>query len=324
MATAEKTLRDGVKVQVYEQNLDSKNDETRADSTPLSEAGTDTITWGEIKDKIIATGKGATVIDPLAFEDSARRAVLENEIDLRIMAQKARQAGLDQDPLYTKRVSEYTKTLLTNMHRQQLAKQMQPADDELKAYYEANRNRFVIPEARKLQMVVVKEKAQAESIKADVDAGKTTMYVAARDHSIASSAKQDLGEVGWINQGEVIPELDKVIFTLEPGVVGGPVETRTGWYLVKVLEVKDANYTDFADRETQKLVLRTYMHEKMDAYTAELRKNQFPVVVYEDRLVQLSQREADMVKSLVKQAEQPGSITNKRIEELNKLVRPPT
>ena len=45
--------------------------------------------------------------------------------------------------------------------------------------------------------------------------------------------------------------------------------------------------------------------------------------VYQDRLVQLEQQEADMVKSLAQKAEQPGSVTQKRIEELQKLIKPP-
>ena len=323
MAAAAKSLRDDVKITVYEQNLLQKDDENRADSTPLAEVGTETITWGELKDKIIAIGKGATMADPLAFAAPARRDALENEIDLRIMAQKARAAGLDQDPLYTKRLKEYSKTLLTNIHRGKVAKQMEPTDKELKAYYEANRDRFVVPEARKIQMVVVKSKEEAASIKASLDAGDTTMYVAARDHSIDVNAKQNLGEVGWVNQGETVPALDAAIFMQLPGEIGDPVESPAGWHIVKVLEVKDANYTDLADAATHKLTRRTYMHEKMDAYTTELRKNEFAVEVYQDRLVQLSQQEADMVKALAAKSHEPGSVTEQRIKELNKLARPP-
>ena len=323
LAMADKSLRDDVKVTVYEENLSIKGDKLRADNTPLAEAGDETITWGQVKDKIIASGKGATIADPLAFEDPARRDALESEIDLRIMAQKARAAGLDEDPLFKKRYNEYSKTLLTNMHREKLVKQMEPADKDLEAYYEANRNRFVVPESRKLQMVVVKSKEEAESLKGKIEAGEMTMYEAARDYSLAAKAKQDLGDVGWVNQGEMAPELDTAIFMQMPGELGEPVESPAGWHLVVVQEVKDARYTDFADETTRKLTRRSYLHEKLDTYTAELRKNQFPVEVYQDRLAQLSQQEADMVKALAAKSHEPGSVTEQRIKELNKLVRPP-
>ena len=201
LATAEKTLRDDVKVVIHPENLALKDDGNRADSTPLAEVGTETITWGQVSDRIIAAGKGAMMTDPSASEDQARRDALEYQIDLRIMVQKARSAGIEEDPLYKRRMKEYQKTQLINRHREQLAKSMEPTAQELKAWYEANKNRFVVPEARKLQMIVVKTKEEAESLKGKIEAGELTIYQAARDHSIAAKARQDLGEVGWVKSG---------------------------------------------------------------------------------------------------------------------------
>ena len=322
LATANKSLRDDVKVVVHPENLAIEDDGTRADNTPLAEVGSDTITWGEISDRIISAGKGATMQDPSASEDQARRDALERAIDLRIMVQKAKAAGLDADPLYQNRMQEFQKTLLTNMYREQLLKRMEPSNEDLKAYYEANRERFMVPETRKLQIVVVKTKGEADDLKGKIDAGDMTMYQAAQDHSIAPSARKNLGEVGWVNKGEVAPALDAVIFALSPGEIGGPVESPAGWELVKVLEMKEARFTDFSDDATRKLTRRKYLDEKLDAYTTELRKDQFPVKVYQDRLVQLEQQEADMVKALQEKAKQPGSVTEKRIKELQKLIKP--
>jgi parvulin-like peptidyl-prolyl isomerase len=201
---------------------------------------------------------------------------------------------------------------------------MEPTDKVLRAYYEENRNRFMVPEARKIQMVVVKTREEAEKIKERIEAGEITLYEAARDYSIAPNAKQDLGEIGWVNQGAAASVLDKTIFSLEPGKVGGPVESPTGWDLVAVQEVSGAKYTDFDDEATRKLIRRRYLHETMDKYTADLRKNEFPVEVYQDKLVQLAQQEADMVKSLAERAKQPGSVTQERIKEMQKLVNKPS
>ena len=321
LATAAKRLREDVKVVVHPENLALKDDETRADNTTLAEVGPETITWGQISDKIIAAGKGAKIVDPSASEDQARRDALEHEIDLRIMVQKARAAGLEADPLYQRRMQEYRKTLVTNLYRDQLLKTMEPSNKALKAYYEANRERFVVPEARRLQIVLVKTKEEAEDLKDKILSGKITMYQAAQDHSIAQKAKKNLGEVGWVNKGQIAPALDKVVFALQPNEVGGPVESPVGWELVTVLEVRDAKFTDFNDDATRQLTRRKYLDEKLNEYTKELRLHEFPVVVYQDRLVQLEQQEADMVKSLQHKAEQPGSVTEKRIKELQKLIQ---
>jgi parvulin-like peptidyl-prolyl isomerase len=323
LAAAQKTLRDGVDVKVYEENLEIEGEDRRADDAPLANVGSETITWGQLKDRILAAGKGALLADLLADEDEARRNALESEIDLRIMAQKARAAGLDTDPTYTRRMDEFSKTLLTNIHREELIAEIEPSDRDLRAYYQANRNLIMVPEARKLHMVVVETRDVADGLKDSIENGEMTMFVAARDYSIAASAKQDLGEVGWVNQGEMVPMLDELIFSMEPDEIGGPIESPAGWHLLKVLDVRDSRFADFAEDGTRKLVRRKYLQEKLDAYTAELRKNQFEVEVYQDRLVQLAQREADMVKQLADKARQPGSVTHKRIEELNKIIKPP-
>jgi parvulin-like peptidyl-prolyl isomerase len=322
MAAAQQALREGVELMVYEENLDPAGDAERADSTPLARVGAETLTWGQINDKIIAAGKGAVLADPKAIEDEARRVALQREIDLRIMVQKARALGLEADPLYQRRLSEYRKSRLINLYRERLVRDIEPDDEALKAYYEANRDRLVLPETRKVQMVVVGTEAEAADLKGRIEAGEMTMFVAARDHSIAPNAKNDLGEIGWVNQGTALPALDEAIFSVGPGAIGGPVETPAGWHLVTVLDVKDAEYTDLGETSTRERARRHYIQERLDAYVVELRKNEFDVEVFEDRMVQLSQQEADMVKALSEKAQQPGSVTEERTKELQKYLPP--
>jgi peptidyl-prolyl cis-trans isomerase C len=320
---ARKALRDDVKVVIHTENLTIQGDADRADEVPVAEVGEETITWGEVRDKVISSGKGAVKADPMAFEDDARRDALESVIDLRIMVKKANKAQLSSDALYNRRLTEYRKTLLTNMHRESLIAKMEPDDEALKAYYAANRAQFMQPEARRLQMVLVKSRDEAEDIRDKISAGEISLYEAARDFSIADGARHNLGDVGWVNQGDLAPELDAEVFMLEPGQLSEPVESPAGWHLVKVNEVADAKYTDFTEPVTRNLTRKAWLDEKLDAYTADLRRNQFKVEVFQDRLVQLAQQEADMVKALAEKAQQPGSVTQKRVKELQEMMLAP-
>jgi len=322
MAEAQRTLREGIEVSVHDESLAIEGDAERADGTPLAEVGAETLTWGQIKDKIIAAGKGATLADLLVMEDEARRAALEREIDLRILVQEARAAGLEADPLAERRVNEFKKSRLITLHRERLLAQMEPSEEALRTYYENNRNLFVVPEARKLQMVVLSTEEEAEGLKTRIEAGEMTMYQAALNHSIAANAQQDLGEVGWVNRGELVPNLDEAVFSLGPGTIGGPVETPAGWHLVTVQDMKEAEYTDLDEEATRKLVRRRYLDERLAAYAVELRKNEIPVKVYEDRLVKLAQQEADMAKALTESAQQSGSVTEGRLKDLQKFLGP--
>jgi parvulin-like peptidyl-prolyl isomerase len=171
-------------------------------------------------------------------------------------------------------------------------------------------------------MVMVETEEEAESIKGKIEAGELTMYRAAADHSVAPDAKQNLGELGWIAKGKTKPQLDEVIFALQPGEIGGPVEAGGLWHLISVQDMRDAQYTHLDEPATRKQVRRRYIHDKLDDYVVGLRKNDFPVQVYEDVLIRLAQQEADMVKTLAAQSKEPGSATQEHVKELQKFLNP--
>jgi len=313
-------LRKGLEVDVYTGNLDPAGDAAQADDVAMAKIGEEVITWGDVKTTLTASGKGATAMDPLAMEVDARLAALQIQIDKYIMAQKAREAGLEQDPLFRTRFNEFQTTRLVNLHRANLAQQMEPTEEQLKSYYDANRNDIMHVEMRKTQDVLLNTREEAEALKAKIESGELTMFQAAADYSIAPGAKQHLGEVGWVAEGRAQPALNEVIFQLGPGEIGGPVESTQGWHLVKVLDVNEAKFDEFEDPATRKRARRRYIHDQLDAYVMDLRKNAFTVEVYEDNLVRLAQQEADMVARLTEQAAKPGSKTEQRVEELKKLI----
>jgi len=313
-------LREGIEVTIYQKNYQPEGDDGRAGDVIVAEAGEETITWGEMGGMLIAAGIAATHRDPLTMEVDARLRVLQTEIDTRLMA--ARAAGLDQDRVYQARVNEYKKTRLVNIHRENLAREMQPTDTELEEFFLANQDTITIPEFRKVQMLVLPTEDEAKDIKRRIEAGEMTMYEAVSRHSIAPDAKKDLGELGWVQKGKVMPGLEEVVFSLGPGEIGGPVQVGEEWHLMAVQDVRDAQRESLDDEATRKEARRKYIHAKMDEYTINLRKNDFEVEVYEDRIVQLAQREADMVGQLAEKAQQPGSVTQERIKQLQEKLNP--
>ena len=313
-------LRQGIEVEVYPDNLASSEEEAPADDVPVAKYGDQVINWGDVKATLLAAGRGAAELDPTAMEVDAQLAALEMVIDKRIIAGKGREAGLEKDAIYQSRLNEYQKTRLINMHRARLAQSMEPSEEQLKAYYEENRNSIMQVEMRKLQEVLLESQEQAEQMKAKIEAGELTMFQVAANHSIAPGAKQQLGEVGWVAQGRAQPAIDEIIFKLEPAEIGGPVESTEGWHLFKVLDVTDAKFDDLQDKETRKLTRRRYIHQQLDDYVMVLRKDTFTVEVYENNMVRLAQKEADMIARLMEQSAEPGSKTEQRVEELNKLI----
>ena len=306
-------LREGVTVQINDDEMDPLQDAERADAAVLASIDGTPVTWGEVS-HVLGGKVGSASID-------TRRQAVNSLVDKRILIGKANALGLDKDPMFQVRYNEYQKTRLINLHRGNLANEFEPSDEELQTYYEANRDEIMTPEFRKVQFVVLKTQEEAIDIKKKIDAEELTMYQAARDYSIDPGAKQNLGEIGWQSRGKGWPELDGVIFSLGPGEIGGPVETPAGWNLLLVQDVRDAQLDDFEQQSTRKMARRKYIHGRLDEYVVNLRKNEFPVEVYEDTLIQLAQQEADMVKQLAERAAESGSITQQRVEELQEIYK---
>jgi peptidyl-prolyl cis-trans isomerase C len=315
-------LREGVEVVIDDQQLIPAGDAEREDSVVVARIDDEAVHWKDVKGLLHGESKRAAQAEFHLDEEAERANALNRYIDNRIMAKKGRAAGLEQDPAYQRRVKEYGKNHLTNLHRERLIRAMEPSDVELWEYFEDNRDAITVREARQVHMVVLKTQDEAEAIKNRIGAGEITIYEAARDYSIDPNARQTLGEMGWVTQGTGFPELDTLTFSLAPEELGGPVESPAGWHLVTVLDLRDALFEDIVDEGTLKTTRRRYLQEKMNAYLVELRMKEFPVVVYEDNLDRLFKAEAEWIAALEEKAAKSPEDTRNRMEDVKKFMKP--
>lgn len=73
-----------------------------------------------------------------------------------------------------------------------------------------------------------------ESIKERLENKEDFAQLARQFSEDASNAKG--GELGWISPGDTVPEFERAMNALQPGEIGGPVQTPFGWHLIQVLE----------------------------------------------------------------------------------------
>ncbi len=289
----QKHLREGVPVVIDAAKLDPKGDASRADTDVVARVGQGAITWDELKPHLADSKNSGS--------EDARRAVLNELIDLRIAVDKAKVAHLDKDPAYLAQLDEFKKVHLIMAYKAKLLPQLEPTDREVSEYFAKNKAKIQVPESRKIQMVVLKTKQQAEDIKQQIQFGKITIYEAATKYSVDPNAKLTLGDFGWVAQGSGFPALDHLTFSLKQDELGGPVQSPVGWHLVKVLGVRSARLQNIDDKETQKTTKNMFWRERRDKYVSELRvKNVFPVEVYTERFQQLVQQEEDKIKATPK------------------------
>jgi len=108
--------------------------------------------------------------------------------------------------------------------------------------------------------ILLGSKHEAEEIRARIEAGEDFSALA-REYSQDSASKEQGGDLGWTRQERIISAVATALaFQLEPNVLSQPsaddtVQTKGGYWLVKVLDRDDSRVLDAEARGTIKLQL---------------------------------------------------------------------
>jgi peptidyl-prolyl cis-trans isomerase C len=304
------SLRKGHEAVINVTDLDPSDDQVRSDTDIMAELDGVPITWGEARPALQRAHTLQSV--------QARIDALEKIIDTRLMTMKAREVGLEQDPTFQTRYNEFRKTRLINHHRERLLTSWEPTEQEMRDFYEAHKEEIIVPEVRKVQMLVVKTEQEAAALKQKIEDNELTFHQAVAEYSIIPDAKKTLGQIGWVTEGTGFPELDEVTFLLEAGEIGGPVKAPDGWHLVRVLDQRDARYKNFGDHATQKEVRKRYLDDRLDQYVIGLREGPFQVEIDDEKLSKLSQQEVDWYQQMLNKAQKSPDEVMEEIKKLQK------
>ena len=131
-----------------------------------------------------------------------------------------------------------------------------PSRAELLVWYNDHITDYETPAKVRWRQILIKssefgsERRAAEfanDLVLDLREGLREFDEAARKHSAGPTATTG-GDWDWTTEGSVSwKEVDKVLFTLEPGEISDPIETSAGWQIVEVIERVDAGRVPFDD-----------------------------------------------------------------------------
>ena len=156
---------------------------------------------------------------------------------------------------------EYRRTLYEQFYRRALQQRAfeelrktaigrNVSDAEIQQAFDQNRTqlqqapatvtfRQVVVAPKPLDAAKARAKAKADSLLVEIRKGGDFELIAKRE-SMDPSSKPQGGDLGWNRRGAMVPEFERMMFSLNPGQMSPVIETAFGYHIIRVDRVQAA------------------------------------------------------------------------------------
>lgn len=203
----------------------------------------------------------------------AMRHLLEDDLLRILLKVEALARGYDHRPEIQRELDRVRGNLAVDLllSRVVFAK-LKVGDDEVESYYQLHPQEFTVPEAVKVSLIVVQTEEEARTVMGELQNGRDFAALARKTSKDTTSAAVG-GEVGWISKGRVLPDVEKVVFSLKEGEVG-LATTNTASYVIRVDERKEAQLKPLGEvrEQARRSAAREKSQQTLKKWVVQLRE----------------------------------------------------
>ncbi len=181
--------------------------------------------------------------------------------------------------------AEIERRLLADLvYQQEVVGRVQLGDQEAQSYYNAHPEKFVEPRRFKLRNILIKvpplandfeEKALADKAGAIAKQIRAGLAFDAAVRKYAEGDDRDEGgDMGWVHEGRLVPEIEQAIVKVKPGEIAGPFRTFRGFMIFRVDDIRPERQVPFAEIREKLLadLKEKAIQERETAWMAGLRE----------------------------------------------------
>lgn len=208
-----------------------------------------------------------------------RGILLDALVDMKLLAQAARDAELDKSDDFKKQIEFLTLRALRNAYLSQQVDGM-ISDEDMQAAYDKEYAGYEGPEEVKARHILLKEKAEAEAVVKALQEGADFAELA-KEKSTGPSGPNG-GDLGYFAKGQMVPPFEAAAFGLDKGAfTQEPVETQFGWH---VILLEDRRRQEKPSLEAVSADLRQQLFRARYEETMEALKIEYPVEILDAEL----------------------------------------
>jgi peptidyl-prolyl cis-trans isomerase D len=163
----------------------------------------------------------------------------------------------------------------------QIRQGIQVSDDQLKVQYQKNIQDYQVPNRVHVEHILLmtvgnKTDAEVEEIKKKAEDVLKQARSGAKFEDLAKKYTEDPGtkdkggDLGWLVQGQTVPEFEKAAFSLQKGQISDLVRTQYGFHIIKAIDKETARTKSFDEvKESLRAPLLLSQADKQASDTAD-------------------------------------------------------
>jgi len=197
----------------------------------------------------------------LASDPGALERLVRSELMRKAVLNEAKQKGWDKRPELQPLIERAHDQVIVSTFVGSVAKPAEgyPSEEEIKQFYEANKAQLLAPAQYQVAQIFLPaaegtDKAKAEEAKKKIGElsaklGKSGADFAklAKENSAHKESAEKGGELGWVSEEQMVPEIRRAITGMSKGEVSAPIKSTAGWHLIKLLDKKPAGTRSLAE-----------------------------------------------------------------------------
>lgn len=207
---------------------------------------------------------------------SGKKNYLERLIVKRLLLKEAAKENIESDKEFQDRLKDIKEQLLLEaLLKKKINTAAQITDEELKRYYEKNKENFKKDKEINTRHILLKTEEDARQMLSRLQNGEDFVELA-KQYSADPSAATTGGEIGFHPKGSLLPEYEKAAFSLNKvGDISGIVKTRLGYHIIKLEGVRPPSYASFDEVKEfiRQKMLQERQAELIENYINELKKS---------------------------------------------------
>ncbi|OPX31899.1 hypothetical protein B1H10_08225 [candidate division KSB1 bacterium 4484_188] len=174
------------------------------------------------------------------YQDTTQvKKALENQINYYAWIITARKKGLEKNPDIVKEIKRLTEHKLAELlEKHQVREKVSFTEDELQAYYQANKEKYIDPRKIQIWEIAVKDEALAKRITRMAKRNKAKFEDLAKKYTEKKGRKSRGGYLGYQTDRSALGEMMKKAFDAGPNKIIGPMQYGIFYYILKTGDFK--------------------------------------------------------------------------------------